>query len=331
MRTRNIYGQRNRASLYLLDGLQIGDLTFRQPYFTRLTRDNNIHEMLSDIALAKGSERIGILGHGIMPLLYWKFDLDNEKLILFSNRDSALIAKKTDGFTRIRNGIGSSLRGSLELGFPTIQESHNFHFDLGFNGEIEIDRRGFRKLSRQFPYRTVMVARSAGIDEMVYVFDNVDVNIGGILVKNNQIVHSPRANFNIIGNRFTQRFNFILAYGDHSRERQGRRCGRYSDLYIKPVADFDNIESTPFVTSMGFRFANRGGMLIVQAIETGSAAETSGLQLRDEVISVDNGAYNLESHTRETLVAYIANRKSVVVKVKRGGDIIEIPISKGAN
>ena len=327
VRTRNVYGQRNRPALHLIDSLQIGSLTFRQPYFTRLTTENALHETLSDIALEKGSERIGILGHGILPLLYWKFDLENEKMILFSNRDSALIAEETSGFTRIRNGIRSSLRGSLELDFPNIQESHNFIFDLGFNGEIRVDRRGFRKFSRRLPYRTIMVARSAGINEITYVFDNVDVNIGGFLVKNSHIVHSPLVNFNLIGNRFMQRFNFILGYGRPPYEIQGRGQA-YRDLFIKPVANFDSIKSTPFVSALGFRFHNQGDSLIIGAIELGSAAEVAGLQLRDKVLSVDGGLYDLKNHTRERLVEYIANRESVIVKVRRNSEIIEIPINR---
>jgi len=328
IRTRNAYGQRERAQLYLLDSLQIGDLTFRQPHFTRMTGSNAIHELLSDIALEKDGARVGVLGNNILPLMYWKFDLDNEKMILFSNRDSTLITEETAGFTRIENAL-RNIRPSLQLDFPTIQESHRFFLDVGFSGEIGINRRSFRNLSNQLPYRRVMVARTAELSETIYLFDNVDLKIGGILVKNSQITHTPLSNFNIIGNRFMQRFNFILAYGVCPREMGKRHGHAYRDLYIKPVAGFDNIQSTPFVTAMGFRFGTIGNELQVTAIEVGSVAEASGLQLRDKIISV--GAYDLENHTREKLVAYIADRESVVVKVKRGGSIVEIPISKGAN
>jgi hypothetical protein len=315
----NAYGQKNKEALYFFDSFEIQSLSFGKPLFKGIAKENAIHDILS-------SNNVCILGNNILSLLCWKFSIDEKKMVLFSNKDTALITKETEGYTKIENGIGDK----ISLTFPPLQRSCKFHLDLGDNGEIEIDKKTFTLLSKQFPFKKIIAVQTKTISDTVYVFENIAIRWNDFLVPDCQLIHRPFANLSLIGTKFIQRFNFVLAYGQAESKTRKHGIGKDEDLYIKPVADFHTIKSTPYISSLGFSMGKLNGKLIVSDIEIGSMAALSGLQIRDEVLSLDNGAYDLdvENYSHEQFIAYIAGKENVIVKVKRDGDNIEVPINK---
>jgi hypothetical protein len=313
--THNAYGQKQYHSLYFFDNFEIQSLSFGKPLFKEIQSTNAIYDIL---------DNKGVLGTNILSHLFWKFSMDEKKMILFSNKDTALIKNEVEGYTKIANGVGDK----INLIFPSVQKSDNFYLDLGFNGEIEIDKKMFDYLSEKLPYKTLLSVKTKARNEAVYVFDKVDIQLNGILISNCQIIHSPLANLKLIGAEFMRRFNFILAYANRNRGGHGISEAK-KDLYIMPVSNFQEIESTPCISDFGFGIGNFLGELIVCDLEAGGLAELAGLELRDKVLRIDNEAFDLNAENRhKRFIAYLADKKQVIVQVERKGQILDFVLTK---
>jgi hypothetical protein len=244
-------------------------------------------------------------------------------MVLFSNKDTTLIAEETQGYTKIKTGINK-----VYLNFPPLEKPEKFYLDLGFNGDIEINKRQFGILSKQFPYKKILSVQTSTIDATIYMFENMDTKWGDLIIPGCQLIHSPLSNLRLVGAGFMQRFNFILAYGQREAETQERIISR-DNLYIQQVSNFETLKSIPFVTSLGFRIGKLFEKFIISGIEIGSVAEQAGLQIRDEVISVNNGEFELdfENFSHKQFVDYIADKENVVVTVQRDGNRMDVPLS----
>jgi hypothetical protein len=181
--------------------------------------------------------------------LKWKFSIDDGKLILFGLKDTALLAKETEGYTLIVNGLRN---WKIILNFP-FQNSAKFSFDLGFNGEILIDKATFKQLSTQFPY--TKMAYKEGI---LYCFDNIPVQWEQFSISNCKIYHNSSSDLNLMGSQFINRFNFVLDYS-------GIDNGVFppENLYVKPVKNFDLVKSIQLISDFGFSFYNKNKTVII--------------------------------------------------------------------
>ena len=323
VKSTNAYGQKQKILIYHFNTLEIGSLIVEKPLFEKMPNDNAIYELLS-------ANDAGILGHTLLPQLCWKFSIDEQRLIMFNKNDSALIAKETAGFIRMKGGIGP--RDNMSLSFSPLQHSDKFILDLGYTGEVEVNKKTFAALSEHYPVKEILMARSGTIDEIIYMIENADIRWDDFLIPDCQVVYMPLVNMNLIGGGLMQRFNFVLAYKQQEPPKSGFRLHTPPSkdiLYLKPVSNFDSIQSTPYTSSLGFKLGKLNGKLIISAIEIGSPVELAGLQIRDEIISLDNGDYNInfDNHIHEDFIEYIADKESVVVRVKRDENIIEVLIN----
>ena len=322
VKLQNAFGQKQKIPIYHFNTLEIGSLMLEKPLFIQTPNDNAIYETLS-------ANDAGILGNSLLPQLCWKFSIDEQRLIMFNPSDSALIVEETAGFSRMTGGIGQ--RDKLYLSFSPLQHAAEFILDSGYTGEVEVNKKTFAALSEHYLVKEVLIARSGTIDETVSIIENADIRWGDFLIPDCQVIYMPLVNINLIGSGLMQRFNFVLAYDPSKLSKASlwhhTRPGK-DMLYLKPVSNFDSIQSTPYTSSLGFKLGKQNGKLIIAAIETGSAAEKAGLQIRDEIISLDNGAYDitLENHIHEKFITCMEDKESVVVRVKRGESILTLTI-----
>ena len=106
--TYNARKEWSRKNLYYYDSFDIGPLSLGKPLFKEITPENDthIHAILSE----NGKN---VLGRNILNRLNWKFSLDENKMILFSQRDHSLLAKETaDGYIKIKDHKPESLINS---------------------------------------------------------------------------------------------------------------------------------------------------------------------------------------------------------------------------
>jgi hypothetical protein len=300
--------EKSRNDLYYFDSFEIASLSFGNTLFKEIKPSNYIYEILS-------KENKNVLGRETVRLLNWKFDADEGELVLFSRKDDSLLAKEVEnGYRKIKKGLG---RNKNVLTFHNGDISGKFTLDMGSDTEISIGKRLFKQLSKRMPYR-----RIGGSKGSVYLFENVDVEWNGIVIKNCQVDYVPGQFLkNFIGLEVMRRFNYILAH-----ELSSGGVLIRGDLYLKPRKDFDSIKSKPLIriSDFGFILFSEEGKPYI-AIEAGGVADRAGLKTGDLLVDVDNGAFifskeeSLGFTNNDNLFLYLVEKKTVKIEVERDG------------
>lgn len=298
----NFYGQKERLSLYFFERFKIQSLSFNKPLFKGILKSNTMYDLMDN----------DVIGRDILKQLYWKFSLDDDKMILFSNKDSLLLCKETGNYVKIKNGL---IRNNNPVFLPDISNQDNFMFDLGYAGEIMVNNKIFTRLSKEFsPKRFLSVRRTSTKIDTTYVFDGMKIEWKGIKIPNCQIIYRPITNRNLIGVELANRFNFVLAYNEKKNNRIE------DNLYLQPRANFQNIKSIPYCSDFGFDIGDLKDGFIIKRIELGGLADKAGISLKDKIISINHGNFNLNDAKR--LDFYLKDKKSVNVEIEKDGKII---------
>ncbi|MDR0430553.1 MAG: PDZ domain-containing protein [Tannerellaceae bacterium] len=294
--SKNAFGQKQKYSLYSFDSFKIHSLSFNTPFLKAVNKDNYLYSIMHK----------NILGVNVLKHLFWKFSIDEKKSILFSNKDADMIEKETDGFIKIERGLSSKI--NLTLGDDG--KKGDFLFDLGFHGEIEIDKKIFHHYSNTIPYRKILIARTEQINDTVYLFENLKVKFENFVIDDCQFIYREKVNKNLIGTRLMHRFNFILAYTDNFKNLSSQY-----DLYIKPVREFNEIRATPYISQSGIHADCLEGAFIVSRIELGSDADMAGLQLWDRILSINDESMDL--YSKEEVFSFIDTKERMKLTIER--------------
>jgi hypothetical protein len=210
------------------------------------------------------------------------------------------------------------LNNECSLLFPVLADSAGFHFDLGYQGEISIDKKLFNKLSGKYPCKKYLNARIKDRIDTTYVFEQVAMEWHGIKIPDCTLRYYPITNRNLLGAKFIQRFNFILGYQNLDDKRS-------ADLYIQPRIAFETLTNESNSPHLGFDIGYLGDELFVTLIEINGLAEKAGLKVMDKVTEIDNGAIDLamESVASGKASAYISRKKTIQLKTERAKIIVE--------
>lgn len=310
VKVKNLYGQKENLPLYELNSISIVSLIIDKPLFKGISKTNALYDLLYK----------GLIGKDILKHFVWKFSLDENKLILFSNKDRELFQSEIQGYTLIKNGLE---KNKAFLTFPTLSDSIGFIFDLGYQGEICIDKRLFEKLYGKYPCDKHLNARTVERVDTTYSFKGIEIEWGGIRITDVEIVYLPVSNSNLIGVEFAEKFNFILGY-------QKTENFYSADLLIQPRINLESIKSNTDNQDFGFNIRILDGELLVTSITIDGLAEKAGIKLKDRVIEIDNGAVDLNMQfVKFGLVKnYIADKDRITLKVEREGKLLEYVIKK---
>lgn len=132
---KNLYGQQEKYALYTLDNVGIGDsLLLYKPLFSGITQTNALYGLLDK----------DLLGKDVLQHFVWKFSLDYDELTLFSNSDANMLREEACNYTKIENG----LEEGIPLLFESVKELYKYHFDLGYEGYISINKELYEKLKK---------------------------------------------------------------------------------------------------------------------------------------------------------------------------------------
>lgn len=307
---KNTYGQMEKLSLYELKSLTIGKEKLQKPLFKGITKTNAIHNLLYK----------KVIGRDILQHFTWKFSLDENKLTLFSNKNNHQIQLKTQGFHLIKDGL---IENKIILNSPLLSDSYKFSFDLGYQGEISIDKKIFQLLKDKSPCIKYLNARTSERIDTTYVFPGITIEWDGFQIPDCELRYYPLTNRNLIGVRFIEQFNFILGY---QKSKEGPRS---SNLYIQPrkinLIDTNNYSRSNF----GFEIGLLNGTLQVTSIEIGGKAEQTGLKVKDKVIDIDQNSIHLDEEyvLSGQINNYLCSKSSILIKVKRDNKIIEYKIT----
>lgn len=294
---RNFYGQKGKYPLNYFESFKIRDISFNKPLFSGISKTNALHGLIGN----------GVVGKNIIKQLYWKFSLDDEKMILFSKNDSTLLHKETKSFLKIESGLIK-----CKLFFPDILAQDDFLFDLGHEGAVMVDNNIFTQLSKVSSPKIYLINNRITLkNDTVFVFDNIDFEWNTIKISNCQIVYEPLTNRNLIGAELMNRFNFVLAYNKKMYNRLT------DDLYIQPRKDFQDFKSEPYGPDFGFFLGKVENEFIIKGIEVEGLAHKAGIGIRDKIVSIDHGKFDLNDYKQLDL--YLEDKETVILEIEKSG------------
>ena len=291
MPTFNFYKQVYFSKLYKVNDITLGDGKLEGVIFTSVPKDNGMYNALYR----------PVLGRAIMENIGWKFDMDNNEMVMFAPDNEQLLQHESKEFTLAKEGVND-----LQL-YSEQTDTLNVMFDLGSNYDIIIDKTVYEKLRKRQTPRMYTNYRREGLTDTIAEFHDITVFCNGIAIPDCTLSYIPSIDRNVAGNIFAGKINFILANGD---------------LYIKKRTDGALQPIKDGLPSLGLRLNVRNNTICVTALEINGPAEKAGLMLGDKVIAIDKGAieFDIMSVSSGRLESYIRQAKSLTLEIERNGE-----------
>lgn len=291
MPTFNFYKQVYFSKLYKVNDITLGDGKLEGVIFTSVPKDNGMYNALYR----------PVLGRAIMENIGWKFDMDNNEMVMFAPDNEQLLQHESKEFTLAKEGVND-----LQL-YSEQTDTINVMFDLGSNYDIIIDKTVYEKLRKRQTPRMYTNYRREGLTDTIAEFHDINVFCNGIAIPDCTLSYIPSIDRNVAGNIFAGKINFILANGD---------------LYIKQRTDGAHQVIQDGLSPLGLRLNVRNNVVCVTALEINGPAEKAGLMLGDKVIAVDKGAIesDIMSVSSGRLESYIRQAKSLTLEIERNGE-----------
>ena len=291
MPTFNFYKQVYFSKLYKVNDITLGDGKLEGVIFTSVPKDNGMYNALYR----------PVLGRAIMENIGWKFDMDNNEMVMFAPDNEQLLQHESKEFTLAKEGVND-----LQL-YSEQTDTINVMFDLGSNYDIIIDKTVYEKLRKRQTPRMYTNYRREGLTDTIAEFHDINVFCNGIAIPDCTLSYIPSIDRNVAGNIFAGKINFILADGD---------------LYIKQRTDGALQVIRDGLSPLGLRLNVRSNAVCVTALEINGSAEKAGLMLGDKVIAVDKGAIEsgIMSVSSGRLETYIQQAESLALEIERNGE-----------
>ncbi len=291
MPTFNFYKQVYFSKLYKVNDITLGDGKLEGVIFTSVPKDNGMYNALYR----------PVLGRAIMENIGWKFDMDNNEMVMFAPDNEQLLQHESKEFTLAKEGVND-----LQL-YSEQTDTLNVMFDLGSNYDIIIDKTVYEKLRKRQTPRMYTNYRREGLTDTIAEFHDITMFCNGIAIPDCTLSYIPSIDRNVAGNIFAGKINFILANGD---------------LYIKKRTDGALQPIKDGLPSLGLRLNVRNNTICVTALEINGPAEKAGLMLGDKVIAIDKGAieFDIMSVSSGRLESYIRQAKSLALEIERNGE-----------
>lgn len=289
MPTFNFYKQIYFSKLYKVNDLKIGDCALKGVLFSSIPKDNAMYNTLYR----------SVLGRTVIKNMVWKFDMDKNQMSFLSLKNEKLLQREAVDFTFIKDGISH---------FPLYSEqtdSLNLMLDLGANYDVIIDKTVYEKLLEHHTPRKYVNFRRVGLTDTIAEFSKITMYCNGMMVPNCTLDYIPTLNKNVVGNIFIGKMNFILAN---------------SDLYVQQrINTLSNCRSE--LAALGLSINIRNDNICVTTLEINGYAENAGLKLGDKVLSIDNGAVNVDfmSVSSGKLEKYIQEAECLILEIERDG------------
>lgn len=291
MPTFNFYKQVYFSKLYKVNNITLGDGKLEGVIFTSVPKDNGMYNVLYR----------PVLGRAIMENIGWKFDMDNNEMVMFAPDNEQLLQHESKGFTLTKEGVNN-----LQL-YSKQTDTLNVMFDLGSNYDIIIGKTVYEKLQQRLTPRMYTNYHREGLTDTIAEFHDITVFYNGIAIPDCTLSYIPSIDKNVAGNIFAGKINFILANGN---------------LYIKQRTDSALQVIRDALSPLGLRLNVRSNAVCVTALEINGPAEKAGLMLGDKVIAVDKGAIesDIMSVSSGRLETYIQQAESLTLEIERNGE-----------
>jgi predicted aspartyl protease len=201
--------------------------------------------------------------------------------------------------------------------FEGVAKNEKFMLDLGFDGEIFINRKIFEQLVKKYVYSEIV-----GQKDFVCVFDNMVLYIAGFEVPNCTVIYNSRINANLVGAPLMTRFNFILNYQNFSKDEDNISV---NSVLLKPSRSIAKSSFKPIVNQFGFRFKQVHSTDQVSRIKINGISYNAGMRVNDIIQRIDD--LDMNKMDVPSINQYIESRNSIHIQVARNDSLLEFNLA----
>lgn len=215
----------------------------------------------------------GVIGNNLIKNAIWEIDYEKKVIRLTDNIDNFKIPENADIIKFKTNEKKGYYSPSIEIAINK-KSRKDVKFDTGSNGGIKLPLAYYSSVldvNKSVEYYGQASAALYGKGEnKTYVDSKVEsIKIGDLQLQN-QIVTFDE-NYPTVGNKLFENFKIVISYDDHK-------------IYIIKQKEY----TSTILENFGFQTAVVDQKVIVSIIYKNSNAEKKGLQLGDEIITVND-------------------------------------------
>ena len=261
----DVNGNRKQESYVIVNEIIVGGISFKK--VETLTTDLRAGFEIGCLNLD------GVIGNNLIKNAIWEIDYKNKVIRITDNIDNFEIPENTNIIKFKTNAKKGYYSPSIDVSVNK-KEKKGVKFDTGSNGGIKLPLNFYSNVldtNKSIEYYGKASAAIYGKGENKnYVDSKVNsIEIGDLQLQN-QIVTFDE-NFPTIGNEFLKNYKIIITYDENK-------------IYMIKQSESNNtiLENFGFITGVIDQKA------IVSIIYKNSTAEKKGLQLGDEIITVND-------------------------------------------
>jgi len=261
----DVNGNKQRENYVILDHINIGGIDFKN--IETLTVDLNSGFEIGCLNLD------GVIGNNLIKNAVWEIDYVRNVIRLTNDIDNFEIPNDAKKIRFKYNSRRNQYTPKVDIEINN-KKSKNVFFDTGSNSGIKMPLKQYEKLldpNQSVEYYGNSSAALYGKGKYIKYIDSKikNIEIDGLKLQNEIVTFYD--NSSLIGNKFLKNFRIILNY-----ER--------SEIYM--IRQKESIYT--FVKNFGFHPSVNNNKAIVQIIFKNSVAKKKGLQLGDELLSVNS-------------------------------------------
>lgn len=257
----------------------------------------------------------GIIGANLMRRAVWKIDYPNQTIRVVSSR-TQLQSDSLEFKIPFSPVLTGTPHVAMELNGVKIKD---VKLDTGSGGDLSlksIDLEKIKKKNTQMPTIKSYGTNSAGLfgageADTTTTVQIQSLKLGG-LEMNNQLIDFDPNGSRLFGTAYFK--HFVTTFDWFEKE-----------LVLSP-------RSTPETTeykTLGFGFGLKEDTLQVRLIVEGSAADSVGLKLGDQILSMDEmdlKSCSFETYCNLIQTKYVKGRDAIILRINRSGELLEFKL-----
>ena len=295
---------KSSVNIVKLDSLSIGKVIFKNIAALQMNFEN-----VPSMCGLKGA----IIGASIIKKLIWRIDFPRKKIIV------------TDTFSKLPplpNTVKVPVTFNKRL-MPYIKakldgRTDTYLFDLGSSSLVGLTEKTAKKYTKgKEPIEIIGSAIEGGngiVKIPVNIFKANTFQIGSAEYTNKPIVYTRLSNENLIGNPIIKDFIVTLNFKD-------------DELYLTPIPNSKTIDGW---NSFGLKMEYKNNMVAVTSIFDGLPAQKSGLNVGDEILTINQQSLTCSNFCDCKLIidSAIKTNAEITLGIKNNNTVKEIKLIK---
>lgn len=256
----------------------------------------------------------GLIGASIIKNFTWRIDYPNKKIIVTDDFSKLPVLPNT---VKVPVSFNERLMPYIEAKLDG--KSDKFMFDLGSSSLFSLTEKTAKKYIKNKELIEIFGGAIEGGNGVVKIPVNIfKANIfeigDAVEYTNKPVIYTKLSNENLIGNPIIKNFIITLNFKE-------------GELYLSSIPDTITMDGW---SSFGFNIEYKTGKLAITTIFNGLPAQKAGLNVGDEIVTINHQAINCDNFCDCKLIIdnLFQNNSDITIGVKNDKTIKQIRLIK---